>query len=235
MRADACRCSITSRASIAIAAVFFDETDTLGIVTVGPGTAPTATPAAAAFDRLRENASVSRDIERYRSRIAAPPDYTLQLTLDTAQTLPFELWQVLRNEVWPGSPVEWTGTMPMMDWLATSRQLRWVLRDSATRRENMNVAWRFHAGDLVRIRLVNDARILHPMQHPIHIHGQRFLVVAVDGDPMHKSLMEGHGAGPGRIDGRSARRDDESRHMDAALPHRRTHGERHAHDVRRRP
>jgi FtsP/CotA-like multicopper oxidase with cupredoxin domain len=160
--------------------VFFEETDTLGIVTVSPGAAPTPS----AFDQLRENASVLRDIERYRSRLAAPPDYTLQLTLDTAQTLPFELWQTLRNEVWPGTPVEWTGTMPMMDWLATSRQLRWVLRDSATGRENMNVAWRFRRGDVVRIRLVNDARILHPMQHPIHLHGQRFLVVAVDGDPM---------------------------------------------------
>ncbi len=159
---------------------FFDESDTLGIVTVASSTAP----AASTFDRLRRNAGVSRDIERYRSRIAAPPDYTLQLTLDTAQTLPFELWQTLRNEVWPGTPVEWTGTMPMMDWLATSRQLRWVLRDSASRRENMDVAWRFHTGDVVRIRLVNDARILHPMQHPIHLHGQRFLVVAVDGDPM---------------------------------------------------
>jgi len=170
--------------------VFFDETDTLGVITVEPKSAPTSTPTAAAFDRLRENASVSRDIERYRSRIAARPDYTLQLTLDTAQTLPFELWQVLRNEVWPGSPVEWTGTMPMMDWLATSRQLRWVLRDSASRRENAEVAWRFHRGDLVRIRLVNDARILHPMQHPIHIHGQRFLVVAVDGDPMQNLLWK---------------------------------------------
>jgi FtsP/CotA-like multicopper oxidase with cupredoxin domain len=165
---------------------FFDEIDTLGVVSVGPG----AAPAASAFDRLRENASVSRDIERFRSRFAAPPDYTLQLTLDTAQTLPFELWQTLRNEVWPGAPVEWTGTMPMMDWLATSRQLRWVLRDSATQRENMKVAWRFRAGDVVRIRLVNDARILHPMQHPIHLHGQRFLVVAVDGDPMQTLLWK---------------------------------------------
>ena len=170
--------------------VFFDETDTLGVVTVAPTSAPTPTPAASAFDRLRVNASVSRDIERYRSRIAAPPQYTLQLTLDTAQTLPFELWQTLRNEVWPGTPVEWTGTMPMMDWFATSRQLRWVLRDSATHRENMNVAWRFHTGDVVRIRLVNDARILHPMQHPIHLHGQRFLVVAVDGTPMQHLLWK---------------------------------------------
>jgi FtsP/CotA-like multicopper oxidase with cupredoxin domain len=170
--------------------VFFDEIDTLGIVTVGTKSATTPTPATRAFDRLRENASVTRDIERYRSRFAAPPDYTLQLTLDTAQTLPFELWQMLRSEVWPGSPIEWTGTMPMMDWLATSRQLRWVLRDSATHRENMNAAWRFRSGDMVRIRLVNDARILHPMQHPIHLHGQRFLVVAVDGDAMQNLLWK---------------------------------------------
>jgi FtsP/CotA-like multicopper oxidase with cupredoxin domain len=194
--------------------VFFDETDTLGIVTVGPKTAPTAS----AFDRLRENASVSRDIERYRSRFASPPDYTLTLTLDTAQTLPFELWQPCAT-VWPGSPVEWTGTMPMMDWLATSRQLRWVLRDSASHRENTNVAWRFHTGDLVRIRLVNDARILHPMQHPIHLHGQRFLVVAVDGDPMHNLLWKDTALVPrSTVD---SRRDDESRQMDAAPPYRR--------------
>jgi FtsP/CotA-like multicopper oxidase with cupredoxin domain len=166
--------------------VFFDETDTLGVVTVAPGTAPTAS----AFDRLRENAGVTRDVEPYRSRFAAPPDYTLLLTLDTAQTLPFELWQTLRNEVWPGTPVEWTGTMPMMDWLATSRQLRWVLRDSSTRHREFKAAWRFHTGDVVRIRLVNDARILHPMQHPIHLHGQRFLVTAVDGQPMQNLLWK---------------------------------------------
>ena len=170
--------------------VFFDEIDTLGIVTVAPSFPSAATAAAVAFDRLRENANVSREIERLRRRFTAPPAFTLQLTLDTAQTLPFELWQALRNEVWPGSPIEWTGTMPMMDWLATSRQLRWVLRDSATHRANMDVAWRFRRGDLVRLRLVNDARILHPMQHPIHLHGQRFLVVAVDGDPMTNLLWK---------------------------------------------
>jgi len=31
------------------------------------------------------------------------------------------------------------------------------------------------------VRLVNDRRTLHGMQHPIHVHGQRFLVLAVNG------------------------------------------------------
>src|SRR4029453_19057054 len=49
------------------------------------------------------------------------------------------------------------------------------------------------------------------------------------------SLLEGYSPGPSRFDSRPARRDDESRNMDAALPHRRTHGEWDAHDVRRGP
>ena len=33
-------------------------------------------------------------------------------------------------------------------------------------------------------RLVNDIKTFHPMNHPIHLHGQRFLVVARDGKPV---------------------------------------------------
>jgi FtsP/CotA-like multicopper oxidase with cupredoxin domain len=33
----------------------------------------------------------------------------------------------------------------------------------------------------VKIRLVNSGRALHVMQHPIHLHGQRFVVLARDG------------------------------------------------------
>ncbi|NIW38613.1 MAG: multicopper oxidase domain-containing protein, partial [Gemmatimonadetes bacterium] len=36
---------------------------------------------------------------------------------------------------------------------------------------------------VVKIRIFNDPDSFHPMQHPIHIHGQRFLVLARDGVP----------------------------------------------------
>ena len=36
-------------------------------------------------------------------------------------------------------------------------------------------------GDVVRIRLVNDRGAFHAMQHPLHIHGQRFLVLSQNG------------------------------------------------------
>ena len=36
-------------------------------------------------------------------------------------------------------------------------------------------------GDVIKIRLFNNPNSMHPMQHPIHLHGQRFLVLEKDG------------------------------------------------------
>ena len=33
----------------------------------------------------------------------------------------------------------------------------------------------------MKIRVFNDPKSFHPMNHPIHIHGQRFLVLSLDG------------------------------------------------------
>ena len=78
-------------------------------------------------------------------------------------------------------PVEWTDGMPNMNWLSTSNEVRWILRDEDTGAENADIDWRFRLGDVVRIRLRNDAEAFHPMHHPIHLHGQRFLVLSRDG------------------------------------------------------
>ena len=68
--------------------------------------------------------------------------------------------------------------MPMMDWLATGDQVEWKLRDAATGKENAAIDWHFKVGDVVHLRLTNDRNTLHAMAHPIHFHGQRFLVLA---------------------------------------------------------
>ena len=78
-------------------------------------------------------------------------------------------------------PVEWTGSMPMMNWASTGDQVRWILRDPETGRENMDIAWRFARGQTIKLRLVNERRAFHGMQHPIHLHGQRFIVLAMNG------------------------------------------------------
>ena len=38
-------------------------------------------------------------------------------------------------------------------------------------------------GDVVKIRIFNDPETIHPMNHPFHIHGQRYLVLSLDGVP----------------------------------------------------
>jgi FtsP/CotA-like multicopper oxidase with cupredoxin domain len=163
-----------------IFARFLPEIDTLGVVQVGGE--PAVSDLSAAFDSLRRPAAVAAEIERYRPYFDRPVDRELVLSLEIDE-LPFPLEPLLNFESIYRHPVEWSGTMPEMDWLATSDQVRWILRDPATGRENMDIDWRFRVGDVVKMRLVNDRGALHAMHHPIHIHGQRFLVLAVNGVP----------------------------------------------------
>jgi suppressor of ftsI len=159
---------------------FFPEVDTLGVVTVS---GPAATPDhRATFERLRLNRDVVDDIARYRPWFDRPPDHQLLLTLRLGE-LPYALLQMIRKDGAYAHPVELSGTMPMMDWLSTSQQATWVLRDPATGRENMDVRWRFRVGDVVKIRVANDRAAAHPMPHPLHLHGQRFLVLSHNGVP----------------------------------------------------
>ncbi len=153
---------------------FFSEVDTLGMVTVGgrPSHAPAAV-AGTASDALRTLA---------RSVAGQAPDRILKLSLRTG-TLPFALVQALRLDTAYVHPVEWTSTMPMMDWLSTGREVSWTIRDSLTGAEGMALDWRVPRDKPLVVRLVNDKHVLHPMGHPIHLHGQRFLVLARNGAP----------------------------------------------------
>jgi len=70
-----------------------------------------------------------------------------------------------------------------MNWISTGHEARWILRDPDTGRENMDIGWHFRTGQVVKIRIHNDPTSMHPMNHPIHFHGQRFLVLSRDGVP----------------------------------------------------
>jgi suppressor of ftsI len=161
-----------------IGARFFAEVDTLGVVEVGDTHA--SADHAAAFYQLHENAPMIAELDGLREAFDDPADRELLLTLE-AGDLPFPVAPLLATEWNYVHPVEWSGTMPEMNWVATGRSLRWILRDPATGNENEQVEWRFRKGDLVRIRLISDRDALHPMHHPIHLHGQRFLVLEQGG------------------------------------------------------
>jgi len=159
---------------------FFAEVDTLGFVMVGAGTRRESV----AFRSVPDSAAQLARAFRGRA-----PDRVLFLTLRTRH-LPFALIQALRLDTAFVQPVEWTSTMPMMDWLSTGQEVTWVIRDSASGAEGMDVDWRVPRGKPLVVRLVNDKHVLHPMGHPIHLHGQRFVVLARNGvansDPVWK-------------------------------------------------
>ena len=157
---------------------FQAEVDTLGMVSVDSAAAEP--DLGAAFDSLRANVAVTRDVERFRRYFDSPPDKRLALTVRTSG-LPLATVQFMTIDTAYFAPVEWVDGMPDMNWLSTSKQVRWILRDEATGRENGAIDWHVKQGSVVKLRLFNDPHSFHPMQHPIHLHGQRMLVVSRDG------------------------------------------------------
>jgi FtsP/CotA-like multicopper oxidase with cupredoxin domain len=166
---------------------FESEVDTLGFVTVGD--TPAKPDYGHAFATMRSNAAVTSEIDRYRKYFDKPPDKQLTLTVQTTG-LPLATVQFMTIDTAYYAPVEWIDGMPDMNWLSTSKQVRWILRDDATGRENMDIDWHVARGAVVKLRIVNDPKSFHPMQHPIHLHGQRMLVIARNGVPIRNQVWK---------------------------------------------
>lgn len=150
------------------------KTYELGTVTV---TSQNADPSYAAdFSRLRANADVADDIAAFRPLFTKPVDRTLILGIDMQG---MNHGMMMRHS--DDSGIEWEDTMPGMNAMMGSDTLNWKITDQATGASNMDVQWNVKKGDVQKIRIVNDADSAHPMQHPIHFHGQRFLVLSENG------------------------------------------------------
>jgi FtsP/CotA-like multicopper oxidase with cupredoxin domain len=160
--------------------LFREELRLLGTVAVSG--ARTGADHSNAFETLRINHDVRSDIGRYRGDFGRPPDHELVLTLEV-DSLPLAIEQSMLYDWVYFNPVEWTGTMPVMNWATTGAEIGWILRDGVTGAENEQIEWRFRVGDVVKIRIHNDRGAFHAMQHPLHIHGQRFLVLEQNGVP----------------------------------------------------
>ena len=193
--------AITNRVSALnhFAGVFYAKVDTLGVVRVGTG--ETARDYSRSFSQPRENASVIADIDRFRPYFDKPVDHEVELRL-VVQDLPPVLDMAIRSSTY-SPPMEWNDAMPVMNWLTTGLAVRWVVHEPSGSAGGADaelgvaedeaeefadaeeigpaVGWRFTEGDVAKIRIVNPGRGMHPMNHPMHLHGQRFLVVERDG------------------------------------------------------
>jgi FtsP/CotA-like multicopper oxidase with cupredoxin domain len=157
---------------------FIPQVDTLGWIHARPE--EVATDLATSFNVLREDRFTQTEIDEYRPLFDRPVDHHFSLTME-ANSLPFVVERLMQFDSAYFNPVEWSGTMPMMNWASTGEQIRWILRDLDTGRENEEIEWQWDVGQVVKIRVANERQAFHAMQHPIHIHGQRFLVLEQNG------------------------------------------------------
>lgn len=157
---------------------FYPKVDTLSIVTVRDRAADAGI--GSSFETLREHAGVADELEPFRAHFDRAPDHELETTVRVQGLHPSIVLSMEADTLYV-PPMEWNDAMPMMNWLSTAEEVTWILRDRETGRENGDIDWRFRVGDVVKLRIFNTPESFHPMNHPIHVHGQRFLVLETDG------------------------------------------------------
>lgn len=157
----------------------------------------------AVFTALRTNASVQEETQKLiTTYFNQAPAKTVRLTLDMHSSMRDMLQgegghmgggHMMGNGMLMsgddgmgmggrGEKYEWEDTMAAMNTASNADMMKWQLVDTKTNRANMEIKdWRFTLGDKVKIRIVNDPKSMHPMQHPIHFHGQNFLVLSTNG------------------------------------------------------
>ncbi len=153
-----------------------EQTYTLGNVTVSPSPIPPTF--ASAFWTPRANP----DFESFRANLPAELARPADKTLGIVGEMP-GMGQVTQPSVNVAGSLEWEDDMVQMNRSSTPSNMFWRLIDRQTGAVNGAIDWHFQVGDQVKIRIVNDVNSNHLMQHPFHVHGQRFLVLSRDGAP----------------------------------------------------
>ena len=165
------------------AGVFFQEVDTVGWFVVEPGESSEQAQVAethVASTAQQEIQSWAKNLEAFES---AAPDREVELLLRTNGLPPLTDW-ILKTDQTYFLPVEFSDTMPFMNWSASGREVEWLIREPSTGRENLDIQWTFELNSTEKIRITNRRDSEHAMQHPIHLHGQRFLVLSYNGRPL---------------------------------------------------
>lgn len=170
-----------------------EKTYALGSVIVSNESVDTSY--ASDFEMLRTHLQTIQSIDPFRPYFTKAPDKRLALTIDMmgmgnmsgmgGHMMP-DGTQMGGMGMMGGVPeggIEWEDDMGPMNAASTPESAQWHLIDQDTGKRDMDIDWSFKRGESVKVQIFNDPNSMHPMQHPIHFHGQRFLVVARDGVP----------------------------------------------------
>lgn len=169
-----------------------DKVYALGVVNVGSNSVDVSY--ASEFGQLRTHAQTIQSIDPLRQYFDKAPDKQIKLTLDMGgnmmnmQGMGHGGHMMPDGQEMPGSMmspgsdgIEWEDENQMMNQMSNTDSIKWKLVDQATGKENMDIDWSFKQGVPTKIRIENVSNSMHPMQHPMHFHGQRFLILARNG------------------------------------------------------
>jgi suppressor of ftsI len=179
-----------------------EKTYKMGTITVAADMVDTSYKSQ--FETLRSNNDISKLISNLGSYFTKPDDKSLSLTVDLgsmnmsgghmmsngqmmnggSHMMPDGTMMSNGGMMMGGSDnqkIEWEDSMAMMNQMADANNIKWKIVDQDTKKENMDINWSFKVGDKVKIKIYNDPNSPHPMQHPIHFHGQRFLILSTNG------------------------------------------------------
>lgn len=167
---------------------------TYPLTAVSVSNEPASPSYATIFDSLRISQDTIASIDPIRPFFDKPADKSLKLTV--AMKSPMGSMSGGGQHMMHGDmvmdnammqmdnpqPIEWEDDMNAMNRNSTKNTLTWQMIDEVTGNVNMKIDdWKFKIGERVKIAIFNDPKSMHPMQHPIHIHGQRFLVLSTNG------------------------------------------------------
>ncbi len=165
-----------------------DKTYTLGSIMVSDQVVKTSY--FKEFSNLRTNSDVVSDISNFTSYFGKPADKKVTLTLDMNMGSMNGMHMMSGGEMMKSdgsmmsdtkTPIEWEDSMAMMNESSTPDSIKWKIVEDATGKSGSDINWTFKKGDKVKVEIFNDPKSMHPMQHPIHFHGQRFLVLSTNG------------------------------------------------------
>lgn len=143
------------------------------------------------FLTLRKNMDVVASIDPYRQYFDKKVDKSLTLNIDVGSMGMNGMHRMPDGSMMSNSgmmmggndneKIEWEDNMAMMNSMSYANTVKWKIIDDETKKENEKIDWNFKIGDKVKIKIFNDPKSIHPMQHPFHIHGQKFLVLSTNG------------------------------------------------------
>jgi suppressor of ftsI len=173
-----------------------DKTYTMGKINVASDAV--ATSYKSQFLTLRTNADIRKALPNLDSYFSKSDDKRLSLTVDTGSMnmsngqMSHGSGHMMSDGTMMGGggmtmggndteKIEWEDSMAMMNQMADANVIKWKIVDQDTGKSGNDINWNFKVGDKVKIKIFNDPNSPHPMQHPVHFHGQKFLVLSTNG------------------------------------------------------